>query len=118
MVFNIGESVAEATNFCLEGHIKLLQDRTLECGDVIYKYLVCFCTEGKEKKVPRIELKSIAKVSSMSYADRDDKKTAGKRKILLNMKNKAKHFSRRKVTLFSSCYFRCAILSQSKNALF
>ena len=98
MVFNIGDSVAEATNFCLEGHIKLLQDLTLECGHVIYKYIVCFCEEGKEKKVPRIELKSLVKVSSMSYANRDDKKTAGKRKLVRAEKSAAKRFCHEKVT--------------------
>ena len=106
MVFNIGDSVAEATNFCLEGHIRLLQDITLECGHVIYKYLVCLCEQGKEKKVPRIELKNLAKVSSMNYADREDKKTAGKRKLLGAKKSAAKRFCRGKVTLhkFTSCY--------------
>ena len=119
MVFNIGDSVAEATNFCLEGHIRLLQDITLECGHVIYKYLVCLCEQGKEKKVPRIELKNLAKVSSMNYADREDKKTAGKRKLLGAKKSAAKRFCRGKVTIhkFTSCYMiSCALLgSQSKD---
>ena len=86
MVFNIGESVAEATNFCLEGHDQLLDDVELD-GKLLYKFLVCFCEEGRIKKVPRILKSSFNVLKTMRYEDRADKKTAG-RKSRKNAKRK------------------------------
>ena len=112
MVFNIGESVAEATNFSLEDHAELLNDVRLACGELRYKFLVCRCRDKKPKKqwrhIPRIELKSLAKVSSMRYDERD-KKTAGKRRLTGAKKNTKKHFHHRKVNKFSVKYQRLRI---------
>ena len=97
MVFNIGESVAEATNFSLEGHKDLLDEVRLACGDLGYKFLVCHCKDRESKHVAKIELRSLAKVSSMQYDERH-KKTAGKRRLRGAKKNIKKHFSMRKVS--------------------
>ena len=98
MVFNIGDSVAEATNFCLEGHTKLLCD-VKRSKHVLYKYLVCNCEDGRENGVPRIRKVHLERISKMSFANRRDKRTAGKQKLSRSKKKKTAMFTHKKVIL-------------------
>ena len=94
MVFNLGDSVAEATNFCLEGHSELLKDHYV-LGKLVYKFLVCYCEEGKETGVPRLRKISFTRLSKMKYNDRKDKKTRGKLKLPFFMKKRMNFFHRK-----------------------
>ena len=92
MVFNLGDSVAEATNFCLEKHLELLETQ-LEGDNPIYKYIVCSCGEGKERLVARLPKSCFIGVSRMSFANREDKKTAGKQKLAIWQRSKRKRLT-------------------------
>lgn len=96
MVFNIGESVAEATNFFLENHIHLLND-VRRGKDVLYKYLVCKCEDGKGT-VPHVRKVSLKKISNMSFANRRDKRSAGKQKLSRAKKKRSARFTHFKVS--------------------
>ena len=90
MVFNLGDSVAEATNFCLEGHMELLKDHYV-AGQLAYKYLVCYCEEGKFNGIPRLRKISFRRVSAMKFEDRD-KNTRGKQKLKLFQMRRTRFF--------------------------
>ena len=101
MVFNLGHSVAEATNFFLEGHQRLITNIYKE-NKLVYKFLICMCKEGARKKqklqIARILRSSFNSTNLLTYANRVDKLTHGRKKRSGAKKKKNSKFTRVKVT--------------------
>ena len=97
MVFNLGETVAEATNFCLEGHQKLLENH-YELEQCVYEFLVCKCRFGRKKRIPRILKSSFTRFAKFTFANRPSKQTRGKQKLLGTKKKTNKRFQHKKAS--------------------